>query len=417
MKIIPIITIKLNINLGLVLNFSPPPSDYPLNGATVAGCFGSGEVKAFNNGTNGGLIFAAPDASFSNRFYKQSNNGMFMNFKSNTTLTGMVDAYVTTYFAADAGVTAVFKNWASIRSSAGSKDINFSGMKGTIVFEDRLTVADLTESAGSDNVGGKVVLANSANSIKRFQLNTIIYVCSNENVMAGSTIIMANRSNGGYVDLNGFDQTVKDFSHASQIAWYNYTGARITSGTPATLTITGTVAGVAAECNNQFDGKVSLVLDADPAYTNRFIHRRSTTTGDITVKSGVFNLGGASSHFANVPKIAIESNGCFLLDTSQSAALASVTNLVLASGARFEVATGSSGTPTAPFTSGLVDLELASDSDFRLMPDTSITVNTLRVNGVCQHKGSYTTAECAAIKSGTVVVLKGPPRGLCISFK
>ena len=189
------------------------------------------------------------------------------------------------------------------------------------------------------------------------------------------------------------------------------------------MTIDGNIAGVTIPsetswgCNNQIDGKVSLVLDADPAYTNKFLHRRNLTTGNITVKSGVFNLGGSESRFGNVPKISVESDGEFLLDTSAANALTSVTNLSVASGGRFTVATGSIGTPTTPFTDGLVNLELASDSEFRLVENTSITVNTLKVNGRPMHKGAYTSAKCPAIKSGTVVVLNGPPKGINISFK
>ena len=389
--------------------------------ADVAGCFGTGPVYAYNDGAAGGLVFAASNAEFANRFYKQTKNGMYMNFKANTAFSSRVDAMTTPTFVADSGVTAVFKNLVNIATSAGAKDITCAGMKGTLVFEGTLVVAQLTESV-DDNAGGKIVLAGTDNQVKSCNLNSIVYVCSNVNVVAG--VRMLNREGVGYLDLNGFDQTVRDFIMPnSSVAYYNHSGARITSDTAAILTIDGNVAGVTLPsgtswgCNNQIDGKVSLVLDADPAYTNKFLHRRNLTTGDITVKSGVFNLGGSNSSFGNVPKISVESDGEFLLDTSAANALASVTNLSVASGGRFTVTTGSIGTPTTPFTDGLVNLELASNSELRLIDNTSITVNTLKVNSKPMYKGTYTSAKCPAIKSGTVVVLNGPPKGINVSFR
>ena len=389
--------------------------------ADAAGCFGTGAVYAYNNGTAGGLVFAAPNAEFANRFYKQTNNGMYMNFKANTTFASRVDAVTSPTFAADSGVTAVFKNSVNITTSAGAKDMTCAGMKGTLVFEGALVAAQLTES-GSDNVGGKIVLAGTGNQVRSCNLNSIVYVCSNENVVA--SVRMLKRDGVGYLDLNGFDQSVRGFTMPkSTLAYYNNSGARITSDAAATVTIDGNIAGMTIPsetswgCNNQIDGKVSLVLDADPAYTNKFLHRRNLTTGDITVKSGVFNLGGSESRFGNVPKISVEAGGEFLLDTSAANALASVTNLSVASGGRFTVATGSSGTPSTPFADGLVNLDLASDAEFRLMPGNVVTATTLRVDGEYQHKGRYTNAECAAIKEGTVVVRSGPPLGFSIIFR
>lgn len=383
--------------------------------ADAAGCFGTGSVYAYNDGVAGGLVFAASNAEFSNRFYKQTKNGMYMNFKANTTFASRVDSVTAPMFAADSGVTAVFKNSVNITASAGAKDMTCAGMKGTLVFEGTLVVAQLTESG--DNVGGKIVLAGTGNNIAKISLNAIGYICSNENVMVNATVNLANRENGSYIDLNGFNQTVKQFSHGNTLAKYNHDSGKFISDTPATLTIAGTGVGTYSECNNRFDGKVSVVLDADPAYTNNFLHRSNTTTGDITVRSGVFDLNGERSHFANVPKISVESNGAFLLRTSAANALASVTNLTIASGGRFVIAAGSTSVPTTPFADGLVNLELASDSEFSLVENTSITANTLKVDGKPMHRGLYTSAKCPAIKSGTVVVLNGPPKGISVSFK
>ena len=196
------------------------------------------------------------------------------------------------------------------------------------------------------------------------------------------------------------------------------TNALVLSAAPATLTMTGTVAGAINECNCLFDGKISLVLDADPTYTNQFIHRVSRMDGDITVKSGVFHIAGENTQFPNVPKISVEENGAFVFSSSYTGkALPSVTNLTLAGSSRFEIINDTLGKHHLPFTQNQLQLALDADSTFRLMDDLCLTVQTFRVGNTYQHKGTYTSSKCPAIKSGTVVVLSGPPRGIAIVIK
>ena len=163
---------------------------------------------------------------------------------------------------------------------------------------------------------------------------------------------------------------------------------------------------------------VVLVLDADPAYTNTFRHRVNGTDGDITVKSGVFHIAGENTQFPNVPKISVEENGAFVFSSSYTGkALPSVTNLTLAGSSRFEIINDTTGKHHLPFTQNQLNLTLDADSTFRLMDDLCLTVQTFRVGNTYQHKGTYTSSKCPAIKSGTVVVLSGPPRGILFTVR
>ena len=198
----------------------------------------------------------------------------------------------------------------------------------------------------------------------------------------------------------------------------NTSNALITSEAPATLTLKGMGAGKEDHGNVLIDGNVSLLMDADPAFTNKFACRVNGTRGNINVQSGVFDIYGAGTRFPNVPKITVGSDGTLISRSAYNGpSLPAVTNLTMASGASLEILNSSNGKHRCPFTQQQLDLDIAADSALYLQNDVSITVKTFRVSGVYQHKGIYTNAKCAAIKSGTVVALDGPPRGMTIIVK
>ena len=394
--------------------------------AAVSGCLGTGNVYLSNNGT-GGMIFSGANATFPNAFMKTANSGEIISIKADTEITGSVisgSAINTTaygnnmYINADEGVRAVFKG----AFHTAWKPCYFRQVKGTLVFEGPITSYGsggfyMENATGS--VGGNAIYCNQANHLCVFNIGHVGHVCSNANVLTGALIKPHAASDTGYVDLNGFDQSIKGLHEGSGFIKYgNLTTARVISAEPATLTITGAGAGAKNECNCLIAGKISLVLDADPAYTNTFRHRVNGTDGDITVKSGVFHLAGENTQFPNVPKISVEENGAFVFSSSYTGkALPSVTNLTLAGSSRFEIINDTTGKHHLPFTQNQLNLTLDADSTFRLMDDLCLTVQTFRVGNTYQHKGTYTSSKCPAIKSGTVVVLSGPPRGILFTVR
>ena len=389
--------------------------------AAKSGGLGTGMVYARNQDA-GGIIFSAPNGEFSNAMGKYNQHGGFMTFKADTTLYGnSVASYSQTYMSVDEGVRAVFKGDVNINT----KTMWLQGMKGTMVFEGRFMGTEpevgfsMPEITG--NEGGKVILCNQGNAFQLIQLGHVAYVCSNENVIAGVVIKTRHGNDTGCLNLNGFDQRIASIAMTltwNVAKWNNPTNSLILSEEPATLTIEGTGAGKLAECNCLITGKVSVVMDADPAFTNRFIHRRHGMDGDIMVKSGVFDLAGENTCFLNVPKISVKGDGVFLSDSSlTTASLPAVTNLAIASGGRFEILNDALGKHHNPFTQGQLHLELMPDSSLNLMEDICLTVNTFRVSGVYQHKGLYTNAKCPAIKTGSVQVLNGPKYGTIFTVR
>ena len=71
---------------------------------------------------------------------------------------------------------------------------------------------------------------------------------------------------------------------------------------------------------------VSIDINADATFTQRFSGRASTTTGDIKVTSGGFEITGASS-FPNVGRITVSENGVFMLNSTAENALHGVETL------------------------------------------------------------------------------------------
>ena len=417
---------------GGVLKLTCPDNDFTggisiLTGqveAARSGCLGTGSVLIRNNDV--GLVFSAPEGVFSNAITKATVSGDFLDFKADTTLFGYINANsCTLYLSVDEGVKVVFKGDVNL----GAKPFSFKKMKGTMVFDGKITSSggggiQMYGTTGSE--GGKFIYNNPENGMGWLQFGQAVHVCSNENAIGGAIIKPRHTSTeSGYVDLNGFDQRIRSLSfmqasNLSVIKSGDSTSARVVSETPATLTLTGTGAGTSDLCNCLVDGKVSLVIDADPAYTNQFGYRVNGMSGDVNVRSGVFDLMGENTRFPNVPKIIVGEQGGFISRSSYvGVSLPAVTNLTLASGGCFEIQNDTTKPPKhrCPFTQGRLHLDVQADSALRLMDDICVTVNTFRVSGAYQHKGSYTSAECTAIKSGTVVVLNGPPRGLCVSFK
>ncbi len=388
--------------------------------AAKSGCLGTGKVSVRNKDA-GGIIFSAPNGEFFNAMGKYNQHGGFMTFKADTTLYGAIEATDSqTYMNADEGVKAVFKGDVNIKT----KTMQLQNMKGMMVFEGKfissaVKVGFSTYNPTTGNEGGQIIICNQENAVHLVQLGHVTYTCSNENVIVGAEVRTRYGTDTGRLDLNGFNQRIAsiDVYTKSYAKSNNLTNSLILSERPATLTIEGTGAGGLAECNCLITGKVSLVMDADPAFTNKFSHRHHGMDGDITVKSGVFDLTGESTCFLKVPKISVEGDGVFLSDSSlTTASLPAVTNLTIASGGRFEVLNDTLGKHHNPFTQGQLHLELVTDSTLKLMDDISLTVDTLKVNGKPMYKGTYTSAKCPAIKSGTVVVLNGPPKGFSVSF-
>ena len=168
--------------------------------------------------------------------------------------------------------------------------------------------------------GGTVSLSSSGN---RYGVLTLLNgakaVCEGANVLAAEGDVGINPVWAGTLDLNGFDQTVRNVMavDAYGVAVSDnagYSDMYVTSATAATLKLTG--AGTYAPHNLNFRGEASLHY----AGTGRLAltNTASTTIGSLTVSGGeVSLLAGAT--WANCTNVVVSGSGKLTLDAGVAA--------------------------------------------------------------------------------------------------
>ena len=225
-----------------------------------------------------------------------------------------------------------------------------------------------------------------------------------------NTLFYYRNSSGGcaYTHLNGNDQTILGISWGGpNPSETGSPGLCFTSeDEPATVRIKGCekerIAGSLVNKLALF-GKITLVMDVDPAYTaagffQDFSVRRSTTTGDLIISNGDFRVSGTAS-FPNVPNIYVGTGGSFTNASTKAGAFAGCRNLTVLGKM---ACTGDH----APFAYDAVALTLGSDAEFSLPAGATVTVSSLTVGNRKMPDGTYGDGGTATdqILQGTVVV-------------
>ncbi len=225
-----------------------------------------------------------------------------------------------------------------------------------------------------------------------------------------NTLFYYNDSSGryAYTYLNGNDQTILG------ISWGNPNPTETGSDglcfssedKPATVRIKGCEKSrIAGSLVNKLAlfGKITLVMDVDPAYTaagffQDFSVRRSTTTGDLIISNGDFRVSGTAS-FPNVPNIYVGTGGSFTNASTKAGAFAGCRNLTVLGKM---VCTGDA----TPFAYGAVALTLGGSAEFSLPVGATMTVSLLKVGDTEYTEGTYGDGgtPIAQIKQGTIVV-------------
>ena len=355
--------------------------------AGASGALGTGLVDC----TGSSIEFNAPDGVFPNDFKLGSSSATPPTFNQNTTLNGKITLVREHNFYHNSGLV-VFNGEVN-----GSKNIIYQTAK-TATFNGALTLATLYGGSKYTHTG-VMELSNSANKITYISLMRAKVRCLAANVMKGSIVTQRGKdqSSAAKLYLQGFNQTVKACSYDSSNGTVDK-GGEITSDSPATLTITGTGADKTEFTYYSFSGPVSIDINADATFTQRFGGRASTMTGDIKVTSGGFEITGASS-FPNVGSVVISENGKLNLNSTASYALQGVTSLVLS---------GTLTSSTQPFSDGNVDLVVSGEGASLSLPaESRLTLKSLTVAGVALtgefHAGD---ASCPWLKSGELVVAR-----------
>ena len=172
---------------------------------------------------------------------------------------------------------------------------------------------------GTSSGAGEVHLSAQGNVYGVFALfNGMKAVCEEANVLSEVGDLGFYGGYVGSLDLNGFDQTVRDVLVVGQTGFEDqssgYLDMYVTSVTPATLKLTG--AGAYAPNNLNFRGEASLHY----AGTGRLAltNTASTTVGSLTVSGGeVALLAGAT--WANCTNVVVSGSGKLTLDAAVAA--------------------------------------------------------------------------------------------------
>ena len=354
--------------------------------AEASGAFGTGLADCVKDTS---IEFNAADGVFPNDFKLATNP----TFTQNTTLDGKITFSSERNFYQNSE-RAVFNG----EVNGGSKNIIYETTK-TATFNGAVILNKLYCGRLSSHKG-VIELSNPDNKITTIELASSKVRCCAANVMNGSILSRrtVNLSSGATFYLQGYNQTVKACSYNTKCTVSN--GGYITSDSdsPATLTITGTGADKTSLTYFSFSGPVSIDINADRTFTQRFGGRASTMTGDIKVTSGGFEITGASS-FPNVGSVVVSENGKLNLNSTASYALQGVTSLVLS---------GTLTSSTQPFSDGNVDLVVSGEGASLSLPaESRLTLKSLTVAGVALtgefHAGD---ASCPWLKSGELVVAR-----------
>ena len=355
--------------------------------ADAEGAFGTGTVST-STSSGGYAILNAEGATFPNNFQRDNNHGPLLTFLKNATVTGSVKAtggcsINGTGIRVEEGVTATITG---ALTGCSGKEYYVTGT-GTLELKGAVTMP--ANFRGTTSPGQRIFLYNSNNSFGSIVMRSTKIICAAENVLNNATIYYADDNyTGGCVDLNGFNQSVKSLSMNTGKRWKLGTESDveiITSSTgPATLTVKG-AAGVTDRSQARFRGQVSLVVDGDPSYTLIVECRYNDTTGTLTARSGTLEIGASdmATRFRSIAGLTAEENGKIVL-TSNNGASANV------------------------FTSGAMDISLATGSELSMPASFALTAATLTVDDELKPFGTYAAGNCPPIVAGSVII---PSRG------
>lgn len=239
--------------------------------------------------------------------------------------------------------------------------------KGYIHFCDELNVKEAYGDGGNNSAAtGIIYIETDRVKLGKVRMNENAFICAVKNALDPNGVLWWRTwavKNSSYVDLGGFDQTI-DRTYSVDL---DNTGAReFRSASPARLTMNATASGFV---NCMFNGMVSVCFNPEDAETSLTVSNSvSTTSGDIIVSNGTFEVAGTAT-FQNVGTIEV------------------------ADGAAFVV----SSTALNPLGEERVALRLSANSRITLPADCNLKVAALYIDGVRLDGGNYSSSELAQL--------------------
>lgn len=380
-----------------------------VNGAETLG-FGTGPVRINGTAAKVCQLSFLGNTTFTNDIVHAKSSeaypGIFIATMKAVTFTGSITSTDNMYIWNDRngsdstgkGPTTVFEG----PVTAAGKTLTLRTY-GTMDFCDKIVCSTLTCTPNWSAMG-KVLLRSGENEIALFEDYAPAVECHAENALAGTALHISTsswNSGGPKMRMGGCSQSVASInSSGTTLSELVKASAPFHcvhdngSATPLSLTLTGeatsrwTYAGIR--------DNISLVLDAEnhPGFVQTFKGLSSSTIGNVVVKNGTLEIGGAVT-FANVPRVEVDTNGTLRI-VSTEAVFPGVTRLVV--NGKLEVTT-----VKTPFTSSEITLELGPDAELTLPESMQLTFSSITVNGQPKAPGTFTSANLPQVKSGSLV--------------
>jgi len=136
-----------------------------------------------------------------------------------------------------------------------------------------------------------------------------------------------------------------------------------------------------ALCMAQIDDDISIIWNPSGDYVQEFRDRAHTTTGDLIVSNGTLRISGAGT-FNSVKKV-FAAGGTFEVASTKTA-LAGLESVEVGVAGRFRIATSAN-----PLTSKQTDVIVSGSGVLEIPGNMSLSVKTLKVDGVEFQEGLY----------------------------
>ncbi|MBR2983042.1 MAG: hypothetical protein IKC80_07405 [Kiritimatiellae bacterium] len=186
--------------------------------------------------------------------------------------------------------------------------------KGHIHFCDEVAVKEMYGDGGNNPAAnGSVYFECDKTVFGKVRMNENGFTCTVKNALDSNGVLWWRtwaQKSYSYVDLGGFDQVI-DRTYSEDLQ--NSDAREFKSATPATLTMNATESGVV---NSMFNGRMSICFNpADDGTSLTVSNSVSSTSGDIIVSNGTFEVAGVAS-FKNVGTVEVADGAAFVLSSS-----------------------------------------------------------------------------------------------------
>ena len=212
------------------------------------------------------------------------------------------------------------------------------------------------------------------------------------------------KTSANCMNLDGFDQTIKavaydpigDANYPFPMAPGDGEELVITTGKPATLTLTGRGANMSDCIRHAFCGALSVTLNADPSYSLFLSNRTHRMSGTLAVSNGTLRAQNIVS-FPNLKRLEVAARARMELSTSVANALRSCRALDIDGSFAF------SGNATQVMQHPTV--RLGKDAELSLPEGCILNVRSLTVDGLEMPDDTYVAGgQIAQLKSGSIRV-------------